>query len=163
MEPFDVMGQGIMGIVADPAGAVFGIWQPQQHRGVELRDAPFSVVWVDSMSRDLEKAKPFYSAVFGWEVKRSPFPGGGDYWLLEKNGKQVGGLFGPMPGIPDQVPSYWQIHFGVRDADDICRRAAELGGTVTFGPQDMDTVGRIASITDPQGAMFGVLQPPPGR
>ena len=160
-DPFDVMGQGWMAIVQDPAGAVFGIWQPGAHAGVELRDAPGSVIWVDSMSRDVEASKRFYEAVFGWKPEAFESNGAGEYWTFNKDGRGIAGVFPPMEGMPDQVPSYWQIHLGVTDADGVARRAAELGGTVQAGPFDIPTVGRYASIADPQGASFGILQPLP--
>jgi len=162
MEPFDVMGQGIMGIVADPAGAVFGIWQPGIHRGVELKNALGGVCWVDSMSRDAEASKRFYEAVFGW--KATKFEGAdapGEYWTLERDGTGIAGVFPPMQGMPENVPSFWQIHFAVGDTDGIAHRAEELGGGVNFGPQDIPGVGRAAGLRDPEGVTFGILQPLP--
>jgi predicted enzyme related to lactoylglutathione lyase len=160
MEPFDVMGQGIMSVAQDPAGAVFGIWQPGEHTGVELKDTPGSVVWIDSMSRDIERSKAFYPAVFGWEVT-SWGQEGPEYWTLQQNGRGFAGLFPPMPGMPENTPSFWQIHFGVTDADAVVAKAKELGAQVLFGPDDVPTVGRIAAITDPQGASFGIIQQAP--
>jgi len=43
--PIDVMGEGTMGVLADPSGAVIGIWQPGRHRGLELRGVPGSFTW----------------------------------------------------------------------------------------------------------------------
>ena len=33
MEPFDVMDAGRMAVVSDPEGAVFCVWQPNEHKG----------------------------------------------------------------------------------------------------------------------------------
>jgi predicted enzyme related to lactoylglutathione lyase len=38
--PFDALGEGRIAVVADPAGAVFGVWQPGAHRGVQLVNEP---------------------------------------------------------------------------------------------------------------------------
>src|SRR3954470_3527687 len=45
MPPFDVLDAGRMAIFADPAGAVFGVWQPGQHTGAELFNEPVSLTW----------------------------------------------------------------------------------------------------------------------
>ena len=36
IEPFDLLDAARMAVVADPAGAVFGVWQPGEHRGARL-------------------------------------------------------------------------------------------------------------------------------
>jgi predicted enzyme related to lactoylglutathione lyase len=61
------------------------------------------------------------------------------------------------PGIPDEVPSYWVSIFEVDDCDAAAARIQELGGTVAFGPETAEGVGRFAYAFDPQGAQFGVI------
>jgi predicted enzyme related to lactoylglutathione lyase len=50
------------------------------------------------------------------------------------------------------------IYFAVEDADDTVARAAELGGTVSVEPFELFNVGRVAVLTDPEGASFSILQ-----
>ena len=47
--------------------------------------------------------------------------------------------------------------------DATAAKARELGGQVTYGPEDtnMENGPRIAMIADPQGGAFGVFKPPP--
>ena len=160
VEPLDVMGQGTMAVAQDPAGAVFGLWQPGEHAGVELKDVPGSVVWIDSMTRDIDGSKAFYTNVFGWKTDRWGEEGP-EYWSLGREGRTFAGLFPPMEGMPAATPSFWQIHFGVTDADAVVEKARQLGGQVNFGPDDVHGVGRIAGLRDPQGANFGIVQAPP--
>jgi len=40
VEPFDVFDSGRMTIAADPAGAIFGLWQARTHIGSQLRGEP---------------------------------------------------------------------------------------------------------------------------
>jgi predicted enzyme related to lactoylglutathione lyase len=61
-----------------------------------------------------------------------------------------------MPG----VPSHWHVYFGTADADATAAKAAELGGSVVVPPFDTP-VGRIAVLSDPQGAMFSVIKNAP--
>jgi predicted enzyme related to lactoylglutathione lyase len=65
--PVDFPGAGRMVMCSDPAGAVFGLWQPAEHRGAELVNAPGSWNFSDLTTRDAGEAEAFYGAVFGWE------------------------------------------------------------------------------------------------
>ena len=71
MEPFDMLDGGRGAILADPAGAVFGVWQPGRHRGAQLVNEPGA--WAMSLlnTPDPERAKAFYGALFGWETESS--------------------------------------------------------------------------------------------
>src|SRR5688572_28376432 len=40
LEPFDSLDGGRIAIVADPSGAVFGVWQPGEHRGARVVNEP---------------------------------------------------------------------------------------------------------------------------
>ena len=55
------------------------------------------------------------------------------------------------------MPSHWHVYFGTEDADATAAKAAELGGSVIVAPFDTP-VGRIAVLSDPQGAMFSVIK-----
>ncbi len=66
-EPFDVMDVGRMAVAVDPAGAVFGIWQPLAHIGVGVANEPGALAWNENMSRDLDANKAFYRDVFGYD------------------------------------------------------------------------------------------------
>ena len=55
------------------------------------------------------------------------------------------------------VPPHWIPYFVVEDVDDACERAGELGGKVVAPPMDVPA-GRFATLADPTGAMFAVLQ-----
>src|SRR5919112_6110868 len=68
MEPFDVMSAGRMAVFADPEGAVFCVWQPNEHRGARIVNEHGSLNFNDLHTRDPEGAKSFYGSVFGWET-----------------------------------------------------------------------------------------------
>src|SRR3954451_19856985 len=63
-EPFDVMESGRMGVFADPEGAVFAVWQANQHRGAQVVNEHGSLNFNGLNTRDAEAAKAFYGAVF---------------------------------------------------------------------------------------------------
>jgi predicted enzyme related to lactoylglutathione lyase len=45
----------------------------------------------------------------------------------------------------------------VADADQSAGRCAALGGNVLVPPMDIPTVGRMAVLQDPQGAVISVI------
>ena len=64
----------------------------------------------------------------------------------------------PMPAeVPAEVPSYWMAYFAVPDSDTAVAKASGSGAGVIVPPTDIPA-GRFAVLSDPQGAMFGVIQ-----
>jgi predicted enzyme related to lactoylglutathione lyase len=51
------------------------------------------------------------------------------------------------------------VYFAVADADATAAKATESGGTVIAAPFDTP-VGRMAVLSDPQGAAFSIIQLP---
>jgi predicted enzyme related to lactoylglutathione lyase len=156
--PFDVMDVGRMAVLQDPQGAFFEVWQPNEHIGAGLVNAPGALVWNELNSPDLDASSAFYGGLFGWTV--APFGGGPEPYLSIKNGDANAGGIRPLsqPG----APPYWLAYFGVEDLDAALAKVAELGGTKHAGPIDIQ-VARIAIVADPQGAVFalydGELEP----
>ena len=171
-EPFDVMDAGRMAVCADPAGAVFNVWQAKNHKGARLVNEHGTLNFNILNTRDLEGAKAFYGAVFGWEML--DLGGSGRMWTLGAYGdhleERTPGLrrnmaeMGAPAGFENVVaglnliddaetPPHWGVTFAVDDADAVAAKAAELGGRVVVPPFDAPWV-RMTVITDPQGAMF---------
>jgi predicted enzyme related to lactoylglutathione lyase len=154
-EPMDVMDAGRMAVLADPAGAVFCIWQAKGSIGAQLVNEPVSLTWNELMSTDIEGVKAFYGGLFGWKAETMEMGDGPPYtvWMLGEGGVG-GGMASPMPGMP----SFWGTYFAVADCDATVEKAKELGATVMNGPMDVPEVGRMAALSDPQGAAFNVIK-----
>jgi uncharacterized protein len=156
--PFDVMEVGRMAVIRDPQGAFFMVWQPRDHIGAQLVNAPGALVWNELGSPDLDASSAFYSGLFGWKIV--PFQGGGEPYLSIKNGEVNNGGMRPLP--PPGTPPHWLVYFGVEDVDEALPRVEELGGTRHAGPIDIQ-MATIAIVADPQGAVFalyaGALEP----
>jgi len=154
MAPFDIMDAGRMAFVIDPSGAAVALWQADQHIGAGLVNEPGTVMWNELITDD-PAAAAFYEQVLGVTTAPMGDPAFGDYTLFLVNGEMVGGTVAPqMPG----VPNHWHVYFAVTGADATVAKAAELGGSVLAEPFDTP-VGRMAVISDPQGATFSILQP----
>jgi uncharacterized protein len=172
--PSDVAGAGRMSVIEDPTGAVFRMWEPREHRGAQLVNAPGSWNWSDLHAPDPSLAEPFYRALFGWEETVVRFgdvtgtmwrrPGYGatlerrDPGIRERHQKA-----GAPEGFTDAVAwlvqgegrSRWHVTFAVDDTDATVERAAELGAEVLMPPYDAGPV-RLAMLRDSQGAEFTV-------
>lgn len=159
-EPMDVMGLGKMAVFTDPAGAVFGIWQPGTFVGAEVVNETGAVVWNELNTRDTAGAKTFYGAVFGWSFAEREFETG-LYTSLKAGEDTVGGMIDISGRVPDEVPAHWLAYFAVDDADATLEKAKGSGGEAVFGPEDIGEVGRIAVLKDPFGAVFAVIKPDP--
>jgi len=44
-EPFDVFDSGRMGIIQDPTGAIFALWEPKKEIGTHFKNIPGSLCW----------------------------------------------------------------------------------------------------------------------
>lgn len=158
--PMPVGEQGTMAVVVDPAGAAVGLWQARDLVGMDLPLAPGTGVWFEAMVRGVDADVPFYRDVLGWDVHES----GTADWRYVTHGPQDQALagLGEATGVyaPD-APAGWRIYLATADLDGDLRRIPELGGAVTDGPTD-SPYGRLATVADPQGGTFQLIQLPTG-
>jgi predicted enzyme related to lactoylglutathione lyase len=173
-EPFDVMDAGRMAVFTDPEGAAFCVWQAAQHRGARIVNEPGSLNFNTLSTRDVQSARAFYGAVFGWETL--DLGGGAQMWRLPGYGEflersdpglrermaeggapagfaDVVASLNPIADHEADTPAHWGVTFAVEDADATAERATELGGAVLAPPFDAPWV-RMTVIADPQGATF---------
>ena len=174
MEPFDIMDAGRMAVIADPEGAALCLWQAKENKGAELVNEHGSVNFNGLNTRDVEGAKKFYGALFGWEtialgpgVEMWTLPGYGDHLEETSPGvreavESAGGPEGfenvvatiqPIPDDQADTPPHWNVTFATDDADATAAKATELGGSVVVPPMDAPWV-RMTVLTDPAGATF---------
>ncbi|GAC1368563.1 MAG: VOC family protein [Actinomycetota bacterium] len=154
--PMDVMDAGRMAVFADPAGAVFGVWQPGSMKGAQLVNEEGTFGWPELITTDVEGAKVFYGDVLGWGAKTHGTDGPGAYTEWQVAGRSIGGMMAKPEGMPAEVPPFWGIYFLVADADAAVVRALELGGSVRMPARSIPQ-GRFATLSDPTGAVFSVI------
>jgi uncharacterized protein len=158
-EPFDVMDQGRMAVIADPTGSMFGIWEPRSGIGAERVNDPGSMTWNDLATNDTDAASPFYSELFGWKFEEIDTGDGPAYWSITHAGGAGGRNGGMRELTPDEqgIPPNWTAYFAVESVDEALTKAQELGGGVMFGPLEVPT-GKFAALHDPQRAVFAVVE-----
>ena len=160
--PFDVFTSGRMVVAMDPTGAMFAVWEPRDHIGAGIFGEPGALAWNELYTNDTDKAAAFYGGLFGWTPNTHPGPGGGDYFEYRLGDQSAAGMM-EIREEWGEVPCYWSIYFAVADLDASLAKAADLGATVVAPPIEVPDVGRIASLQDPQGAHFSIIQIHPAK
>ncbi len=159
-DPFDVPGHGRGAVLADPSGAVFSLWQSAHaDAGTFTMFENHTVGWVELATHDVDAAKNFYKALFGWNYKSTPIPveGAGDYTEIEIASTRYGGMM-QMTKEWGDMPSHWSVYFPVASVDSSLERVKELGGNVCVAAFDAPGVGRIARYDDPTGGGAYLIQ-----
>ena len=124
------------------------------------RDGGF--IWYELMTGDAERAKVFYEAVVGWSVGE-PVAEFNGYRVI---GRSDGGSAGGMMPISDDMATHgarpgWLGYIHVGDVDETVAAIEAAGGKTWMAAMDIPTVGRVALVSDPQGAPFYVMTPTP--
>jgi predicted enzyme related to lactoylglutathione lyase len=151
-EAFDVMDAGRMGVVQDPQGAWFLVWEPKDHIGAELVNAHGAMSWNELGSPDPDGSAKFYGDLFGWET--SQMEGSEMPYLVIRTaaGNSNGGI---RPPAPPGTPPSWLVYFATDDIDGTLAKVSDQGGNVLVGSTDIG-VAKIAVAQDPQGAVFAL-------
>ena len=115
-----------------------------------------TVHWSECVTGDVEAAKAHYAAMLGWTFEGMEMEGG-TYWVAKLGDTFVAGLMSrdSLPG----VPAHWMTYLAVDDLDAALQTAKETGGRVEREPWDVPGVGRIAMVSEPGGALAGIMQP----
>jgi predicted enzyme related to lactoylglutathione lyase len=159
MEPMDVPEQGHMAFFGDATGAAVGVWQPREHKGYEIAGEPGTPVWHELHAKDYAAAVKFYEDVFGWDTDVMSDTPEFKYTTLGAGDSAKAGIMDASAFLPAEVPSNWQIYFGVDSTDETVAKAVSLEASVVQAAED-SPFGRMATLADPTGAMFKVIQEP---
>ena len=155
---------GRVAFAADPAGAVFGIWEgePGLPGPRPVPTLPGFPVWTELRTPDPFAAAMFYGEVFRWD-DRDPasFEVSWEHErvVLLVDGRSVAALRAEKALGPAGTPPHWEVSFSVPDTDAAVGRAERLGGTL-IGPVFDTPYGRVARLRDPEGGRFSVISPP---
>jgi predicted enzyme related to lactoylglutathione lyase len=150
--PFDVMTSGRMASLQDPQGAAVNLWQPRDHIGAGLVNAPGALCWNELGSPDPSASARFYGELLGWTTR--PMEGADPPYLVVMTAAGTGNG-GIRPPAPPDAPPAWLVYFAVAEMDGALSRAAELGATVLAGATDIG-IATVAVVADPQGAGFAL-------
>ncbi len=116
---------------------------------------PGTFCWDELHTRDLDRAKKFYTTTFGWAGKGS---GEGDmqYWHWTSDGKDIGGMTSHMGG--PNVPPHWLAYTAVSDVDAMTKKVGTLGGKIMMPAMEIAKVGKFSVVQDPTGGAFSLFR-----
>ena len=121
--------------------------------------APGTFNWPELATTDQNAAKKFYTTLFDWQATDDDMGPGGVYTIFKRDGKAVAALYTLKADMRKQgVPPLWGSYISVENADASAAQAKTLGGKVIMEPFDVMEHGRMAVITDPQGAVFALIK-----
>jgi predicted enzyme related to lactoylglutathione lyase len=126
------------------------------------------VVHFEIHSANLDLMQKFYSDVFGWQITDLG-PQMGHYRMVNTGenapGTQYPGINGgltprrgPLPQEGQPVNAY-VCTIGVDDIDAYVEKAKSAGGTTAVDKMQVPGAGWLAYMKDPEGNLFGLLQP----
>lgn len=147
-------------LATDPDGALFGLWQPGRHKGFRVVRSPGTYCWSEVHTRRPELVDPFYEHVFGYTGTEPPELRGFRLWSPKdaQTGPDtaVTGREVMDAALPSALPAHFLTYFRVEDCERALASAVRLGGGVRTEPETMP-YGTFATVTDDQGALFGLL------
>jgi predicted enzyme related to lactoylglutathione lyase len=142
--PTPVGDLGTTALAADPQGAVFGLWQPGTHQGFGRRHSPGTFAWAELYTPDTDTANCFYGNLFHDA-------------LFGPGATPDFGRVALTDVFPPEMPAHFLVHFGTEDVEEALGAVRRLGGRLQVPPFDA-SYGRVAVVTDDQGASFALLQ-----
>ena len=119
-------------------------------------------IWYELLTTDIAGAKRFYDAVVGWSIQdKSDFPN--DYRMI---GRSDGKFAGGAMQLTEEMKQHggrptWLGYILVPDVDASVASIQLQGGQIHMPAFDIPGVGRVAMVTDPQGAPFYIMKPRP--
>lgn len=158
-DPTDIPTVGRFAVIADPQGASLSVFRPNEGMAPHDPSKDGEFCWNELLTSDSMAAFRFYSELFGWKVLEEMDMGPmGTYRVFGLGDTRLGGMMTTPKGAP--MPPSWLFYASTSDLDAAVGRATRKGGKVMNGPMDVPGGGRIAQLTDPQGAAFALHQAP---
>lgn len=115
------------------------------------------VMWHDLITEDLAASRAFYEGMFGWTFEASTGTRGEDYLLARDGDVLVAGLVDYKAPADGKKYSRWLPYISVDDVDAAMSRALAGGARTVASARDV-SLGRVAAIVDPQGAVIGLAR-----
>lgn len=113
------------------------------------------ICWFEIGTKDLDKSKKFYEAVFDWDLKKDEhFP---DMEMIETGERPQGAIFKGPPEMPLAVNVYFQVD----SVDETIGKVTGAGGSIIMPKTEIPMVGWFAVFLDTEGVAVSIFEPNP--
>jgi predicted enzyme related to lactoylglutathione lyase len=118
---------------------------------------PGKFIWADYFTSNVEVARKFYAALFGWEWREVVQDPQNRYGVFYQNGEPVAGV--AYRAAPDPKHEYgrWIYYISVKDVAAAVHSVEASGGRTLLPPRSYPNRGMFAVVRDPEAAPFGVM------
>lgn len=141
--------------VQDAEGAVVGLLTSRVGYPVERPTVGAGeVAWNELVAADPEAMAEFFAGLVAGSVSEET-RGEFVYRFLESDGRPRAGV---MLRPNEQLDPLWLTYFAVDNVADVSARVESLGGERLLAPASDIRDGRIALVTDPGGAILGLME-----
>lgn len=128
-----------------------------------------TIVHFEIPSDNIERAKKFYSELFGWKIEKWPGTGNGEltsaatgqpmeYWMVtttdDKGNKALGGGMMKRQMSEHHITNY----IGVRSVDEYSVKVKNLGGKVVAAKHAVPGMGYFALCLDTENNSFAIWE-----
>jgi predicted enzyme related to lactoylglutathione lyase len=111
-----------------------------------------TVVHFEIPAEDIERAKKFYTELFGWEIEKVPEM---EYWLITTSGeKAVGGGMMKRQSPHQSITNY----IDVSSVDEYASKVEKLGGKIAVPKKAVPGIGYFAICLDMENNAFGIWE-----
>lgn len=118
------------------------------------KPAPGSLVWFEIPADNIERARKFYSALFGWKIEQ--FPGMPDYWHIDTGGADASPDGGLMKRKQPQQPI--TNYITVESVNESAAQIEKLGGKVCVPKTAVPEMGFFAICQDTENNTFAIWE-----
>ena len=158
-EAVNILEIGSMAMLKAPGGATFSLWQPREHKGMQVMNQPGAACWFELVSNDVSASAKFYESAFGWK-STSDLNEPAYTNLMRPEAAEGEELVGGMMKIEQEwgdVSPNWAVYFLVDSVDDSLAQALNLGGEPLHDPIDIPNE-RLITMRDPMGGVFALQE-----
>jgi predicted enzyme related to lactoylglutathione lyase len=116
--------------------------------------AASSIIWFEIPADKPERAKKFYSQLFGWKINK--FPGMTDYWHIDTGGDDASPDGGMLTRKHESQPI--TSYISVASVDKAAAKVKKLGGKVMMGKTPVPHMGYFVICRDSEGNEFALWE-----
>jgi hypothetical protein len=128
-----------------------------ESKGGKATNTPASIVWFEIPADNVERAKSFYGALFGWKIEK--FPGTTDYWHIDIGGGDETPDGGLMARKQPQQPITNYVN--VESVTQFAAKVEKLGGRICVPKTTVPQMGYFAVCQDTENNTFGLWERDP--